>query len=345
MWEKNVKARPGICPSRCQHLISFPSVLKALHLSSVFITVDLPVGCSSICWRRAPPAYFPGEGDIGKLLRSVAPFFLPHTCLDSSQVPEWNWLTCMSTFLFSIEEQSFGKIPAECTAFAFNSCVTTEVTFECSLIFFYSCIICVMLHLDRPNGCVLWSFSFYASRIQCISSGYSLLLVVWERSLEAITFISVEVAFGFVESCAWSRVFSILAIHLKFYCSKDQFSSHVPWIYGLTNASTGHWTPLRLLSKDHSLESSMSVKELLCCHCKQCDLAPWKGKIRTRLRRPVISGVAKSDNSKKKKKKILQCGLLVMLLKNGFLSDSSLSDSDSSCYYKYELHMLYFFRL
>lgn len=122
---KNLKARPGICPSRCQHLISFPSVLKALHLSSVFITVDLPVGYSSICWWRAPPAYSPGEGDIGKLLSSGAPFFLPHTCLDSSQVPEWNWFTCMSTFLFSIEEQSFGKIPAECTAFAFNSCVTT----------------------------------------------------------------------------------------------------------------------------------------------------------------------------------------------------------------------------
>lgn len=131
---KHLKARPGICPSHCQHLISFPSVLKALHLSSVFITVDLPVRCSSICWWRAPPAYFPGEGDVGKLLSPVAPFFLPHTCLDSSQVHEWNWLTCMPTFLFSIEKPCFGKIPAECTAFAFHSCVTTEVTSECSLL-------------------------------------------------------------------------------------------------------------------------------------------------------------------------------------------------------------------
>lgn len=40
---KHLNARPGICPSPCQHLISFPSVLKTLHHSSVFITVGLPV--------------------------------------------------------------------------------------------------------------------------------------------------------------------------------------------------------------------------------------------------------------------------------------------------------------
>lgn len=46
---KHLNARPGICPSSCQHLISFPYVLKALHHSSVFITVDLPV-CVSGIW-------------------------------------------------------------------------------------------------------------------------------------------------------------------------------------------------------------------------------------------------------------------------------------------------------
>lgn len=64
---KHLKARAGICPSHCQHLISFfPSVLKALHHSSVFITVVLPVSLDGICWRRAPPARFPGKGGYVK---------------------------------------------------------------------------------------------------------------------------------------------------------------------------------------------------------------------------------------------------------------------------------------
>lgn len=41
----------GICPYRHRrHLISFPRVLKALHHSSVFITVDLPVCLSGLWW-------------------------------------------------------------------------------------------------------------------------------------------------------------------------------------------------------------------------------------------------------------------------------------------------------
>lgn len=48
--EREKNPRPWICPSNCQHLISFPSVLKALHHSSVFITVDLPVFVSALWW-------------------------------------------------------------------------------------------------------------------------------------------------------------------------------------------------------------------------------------------------------------------------------------------------------
>lgn len=64
---KHLKARAGICPSHCQHPISFfPSVPKALRHSSVFITVVLPVSLDGICWRRAPPARFPSTGGYVK---------------------------------------------------------------------------------------------------------------------------------------------------------------------------------------------------------------------------------------------------------------------------------------
>lgn len=91
-----------LVPPPTPDLIS-PWVLKALQHSSVFITADLPVCLSGICWWGAPPSCFAGKGnEVKAAVRSLLLAFTP-ALTPAKPRDETHLNTC---FLCDIEEQS-----------------------------------------------------------------------------------------------------------------------------------------------------------------------------------------------------------------------------------------------
>lgn len=132
------------------------------------------------------------------------------------------------------------------------------------------------------------------SCVGTITGGHTLYLDLcsfWDhRGFAGGTLASWKWSFGWLRYCCQNP--SPLTLYVPVVIVKciiqHPFRWHVTWIYVLTDVSPEHYWNITV----KITPSSGDIKEVWCCHCKQCDLVPWKGKPHIRLTGPVIPGVA-----------------------------------------------------